>query len=56
MNYSERGSHAQSVYPTQDTSRMRASRLKQEEENSSIKYEKKERGHYKEEKTQTRPN
>ena len=28
----ERGSHARGVYPTQDTSRMRTVRVKQEEE------------------------
>ena len=31
MDYRERGSHAQSVYPTQDTSRIETVRLKGEE-------------------------
>ena len=32
MDYSERGSHARGVYPTQDTSRMGKARVKEEEE------------------------
>ena len=32
MDYMERGSHAQGVYPTQDTSRIGTARVKQEEE------------------------
>ena len=32
MDYRERGSHARSVYPTLDTSRMGTARVKQEEE------------------------
>ena len=31
MDYRERGSYARGVYPTQDTSRMGAARMKQEE-------------------------
>ena len=32
MKYRERGSHARGVHPTQDTSRIGAARVKQEEE------------------------
>ena len=32
MTYKERGSHARGVYPSQDTSRMRTAKVKQEEE------------------------
>ena len=32
MDYSERGSHARGVYPTQYTSRIGTARMKQEEE------------------------
>ena len=32
MDYTERGSHAEGVYHTQDTPRMGAARMKQEEE------------------------
>ena len=32
IDYGERASHAQGVYPAQDTSRMGAARMKQEEE------------------------
>ena len=32
MDYSERGSHARGVYPTQNTSRMETARVKQEKE------------------------
>ena len=41
MDYQERRSHARSVYPKQDTSRMWTVRVKQEEEEDM-----KERGHY----------
>ena len=61
MDYSERGSHAQGVYPTQYISRMGTVRMKQEEETdtkimqeSNKKSERKERGH-EGEKSQTRP-
>ena len=53
MDYRERGSHARGVHPTQDTSRMRTARVKQEEEEETIiiveeLYEiwNKELGHY----------
>ena len=59
MDYRERGSHARGMYPTQDTSRMRTARVKQEEEadkqESSKKSGRYERGH-EGEKSQTRPN
>ena len=62
MDYRKRGSHAQGVYPTQDTSRMEAVRTKQEEETdtritkeSCKKSGRKERGH-EGEKSKTRPN
>ena len=52
MKCRERGSHARSVYPTQDTSRMETARMKQKEESDknnskkrSKKYGRKERGH-----------
>ena len=32
MDYRERGFHARDAYPTQDTSRMKTPRVKQEEE------------------------
>ena len=53
----KQGSHARGVYLTQDTSHMETVRVKQEEEadtrivvNNTMKYGKKERGHYKGEK------
>ena len=38
INYWERGSHARSVYPTQDTSRMGTATAKQEEEADTRRY------------------
>ena len=32
MDFRERGSHARGIYPTQDTSRMASTKVKQEEE------------------------
>ena len=62
MDYRERRSHGLGVYPTQDTSRIRTVRMKQEKEadtrimqERSKKSERKERGHERE-KSQTRPN
>ena len=52
MDCRERGSHARGVYPTQDSQRIETARVKEEEEadtrimqESSKKYERKERGH-----------
>ena len=64
LDYRERGSHARGVHPTQDTSRMGTPTVKQEEETdtgiivqeSSKKSGSEERGRYKGEKSQTRPN
>ena len=36
MDYRDRGSHAQGVYPTQDTSHMGTARVKQEKEADTI--------------------
>ena len=59
MNCRERGSHARGMYHTQYTSRMETARAKEEEGadtiKSSMKYGRKDRGHYKWEKSQTRP-
>ena len=62
IDYRERKSHARGVYTTQYTSRMRTTRVKQEEETdtrimqkSSKKSRRKERRH-EGEKSQTRPN
>ena len=53
--YRERGSHSRGGHPTQDTPRMSTARVKQEEETdtrirqeSNMKYERKNRGLYKE--------
>ena len=61
MDYRDRGSHAQGVYPTQYSSRMETARVKQEEETdrriiqeSSKKSGRKEWGH-EEEESQTKP-
>ena len=51
MNYRKRGNHARGVYATQDTLSMRAARVK-----NSLKDGRKERGHYKGGKSQTRLN
>ena len=63
IDHRERESHARGAYPTQDTSRMGTARLKYEEAadtriivKSSMKYGRKERGYYKGDKSQTRPN
>ena len=55
MDCRERGSHARGVYLTQDTSRTGTVRVKKEEEaeiriivKRSMRYERRERGHYKE--------
>ena len=37
MDYRERGSHARSVYPTQDTSRVGTARVKEEEEEAATR-------------------
>ena len=61
MDYKELGSYARGVYPTQDTSSMEITRVKQEEEadikiiaEESKKYRRNESGH-KGEKPRTRP-
>ena len=60
MDCMERWSHARGVYPTQHTSRMETTRVKEEEGSNtriigSMKYGTKERGHYKGGKSQTTP-
>ena len=56
MDREVRGSQARSVFPTQDISLMGTATAKQEEKSRHTKEGRKEREHYKGEKSQTRPN